>query len=49
MTPASCLLVSSVQNAYDKNELQVNMSHEFTEDLSDTFPLESFYEMPDSL
>lgn len=47
--PASCLLVSSVQNMYDKNEPQVNMSHESTEDLSDTSPLESFYRMPASL
>lgn len=41
MMPASCLLVSPVQNAYNKNELLGNMSHE-SADPPDTFPLESF-------
>lgn len=46
----ACLvpLVSSGQNAYDKNVLLGNMSHE-SADPPDTFPLESFYQMPDSL
>lgn len=48
MMPASCLLVSPGQNAHDKNELLGNMSHE-SADPPDTFLLESFYQMPDSL